>query len=259
MFYNNINPVLLELGPFEIRYYGLVYVLGFILAFFVLDHYRKKKELKLEGDDIYDLMIYIVLGVIIGSRVFHILFWDLGHYLSNPVRMLMFWEGGMAFHGGLVGVLLATWLYCRKKKLNVWRVADILAIPALIMLAIGRLANYTNHELYGPVTDASWCVVFDGAEGCRHPYQFYSFFKRMAVVAWLWYLMAHRTAKKFKDGFVFWNLFTWVNLGRFAIDFWREDSRLLGLAAGQYLALVLFVIGVVVLLKYYKKDLKKIF
>lgn len=259
MFYNNIDPVLLSLGPLEIRYYGLVYVLGFLMALFALHYYRKRGELEMSDNDVYDLLLYVILGVVIGSRVVHILFWNPAHYLSNPLDVFALWKGGMAFHGGLIGVVAAVWLYARKRKVNLWKIADLLSMPALIALAIGRLANFTNHELYGPVTDVSWCVVFNTAEGCRHPYQIYSFLKRMFVVGGLWFLLSKRKAKKFKDGFIFWNLVTWVNLGRFAIDFYRVDSRWFGLAAGQYIALLLFVVGISVLIKYHKKDMKKVF
>jgi len=258
MFYNNIDPVLLSLGPLEIRYYGLVYVLGFLLVFFVLQYYRKHGELDMSDNDIYDLLLYVILGIVIGSRVVHILFWNPTHYLSYPLDVFALWKGGMAFHGGLIGVVAGVWLYCRKRSVNLWKIADILSIPALIALAVGRLANFTNHELYGPVTDASWCVVFNTAEGCRHPYQIYSFLKRMIVACGLWFLLSKRKTKKFKDGFIFWNLVVWVNLGRFAIDLYRVDERWLGLTAGQYISAVLFVVGIVVLLKYHWKDIKNV-
>lgn len=256
MFYNNIDPVLLSLGPLEIRYYGLVYVIGFLLGYFVLEHYRKKKDLRLSKDDIYDLMIYIIIGVVVGSRMVHVLFWNPMYYLSKPWEVLFLWQGGMAFHGGLIGIIFAGWLFAKRKKVSVWKIADILSVPALFALALGRLANFTNHELYGPVTSQSWCVVFQGTEGCRHPYQIYSFLKRTVVVGWLAWLMS---MKKFKDGFVFWNFVLWVNVGRFVIDFWREDVRWLGLAAGQYFAFILSVVGIVVLVKYYRKDVKRLF
>ncbi|MBU0461781.1 MAG: prolipoprotein diacylglyceryl transferase [Nanoarchaeota archaeon] len=259
MFYNNIDPVLFHLGPFEVRYYGIVYVLGFILAFLVLDYYRKRGDLKLSRDDLYDLLIYLILGVLIGSRLVHIIFWEPAYYLAHPLDILKFWNGGMAFHGGLLGIIVGAWLFCRQKKVSMWKIADILAAPATLMLAFGRLANFTNSELYGTPTNVGWCVMFQNVEGCRHPYQIYSFLKRMAVFGWLMFLAVNKSAKRFKEGFIFWNMVVWMDLGRFILDFWRVDARYFGLTMGQYLGLLLFVVGAVVLLKYYRNDLKKLF
>ncbi|MFQ5474471.1 MAG: prolipoprotein diacylglyceryl transferase [Candidatus Nanoarchaeia archaeon] len=254
MFYNTIDPVLLDLGPVQIRYYGLVYVFGFLLALYFLNRY--KDRLKLTEDDIYDLLMYLILGVLIGARLAHVLFWEPSFYLANPLEIFMLWKGGMAFHGGLIGIMVAAWLYSKKKKINWLVLGDVLAAPAVFALAIGRLANFANQELYGPVTDKAWCVVFESAEGCRHPYQIYSFLKRMLVFSWLVFLMMK---KKFKDGFIFWNMFFLINLGRFFIDFWRVDARLLLLTAGQYLAVVLFLIASFILWKDYRQEFKKIF
>ncbi|MBD3259330.1 prolipoprotein diacylglyceryl transferase [Candidatus Woesearchaeota archaeon] len=254
MYTHNINPTLLSLGPIEIRYYGLVYVLGFIVAFFVLDYYRKKGEIKITKDEMYNLIIYIILGVVIGARLFEVFVWNPGYYFQYPAKIIAFWEGGMSFHGGLVGVLVVGWLFCRAKKIKLAVLADLLTIPAVLILALGRIANFINGELWGTLTNVPWCVKFQSAEGCRHPVQLYGAAKRFAIFFFL--IFANR--KKHKDGFVFWMFIFLFGIGRFLLDFYRENQRLFGLSMGQYLSLAMAVIGIVVLVRYYWNDLKTI-
>src|SRR3989344_5785490 len=179
MFINNINPTLLHIGFLEIRYYGLVYLLGFILLYLFLN--KNKDKISMTKDDIYNLIFYIFLGILIGSRALHIL-WELPYYISNPIKIFYFWEGGMAFHGDLIGTAIASYYFCRKKKISIAKLADIIVIPAVIVLALGRIANFINGELYGTITNAPWCVKFSDAEGCRHPAQLYSALKRFIVL-----------------------------------------------------------------------------
>ncbi|MBW2964285.1 prolipoprotein diacylglyceryl transferase, partial [Candidatus Woesearchaeota archaeon] len=182
-FVHNINPVLLDLGPVEIRYYGLVYVLGFLLVYLYFDWLIKRKRIRMDKDGLYDLIFYNMLGVLIGSRLVHCIFWEPSYYLLRPWEIFYVWQGGMAFHGGLAGVALATWLWWKKtgKKIPYAKLADHLAIPAVFILALGRIANFVNGELPGKVTDVWWCWYFPGVEGCRHPQVLYSAAKRLLV------------------------------------------------------------------------------
>lgn len=255
MWIHNLNPTLLHLGPLEIRWYGLVYVLGFFLAVFWLFYLKKKGKIELEKDDIWDLCFYLMLGVLIGSRVFEI-FWEPHYYLTNPINLLKFWEGGMSFHGGLVGIVLACWLYCRKKKLNFWKMADYLSLPAIFALALGRLANFVNGELVGTIWNGKWCVVFPEYDNlCRHPNMIYSFFERMLVFGGLLMLTLR---KEFKPGFIFWNFVFWEGLGRIVVDFFREDILYFGFSLGQWFSLVMIIIALWAFIKYYKDDWEKI-
>ena len=264
MWVHNINPTLFNIGPFEIRYYGLVYVLGFVLALFALEYYRRKKELKLTKDEIYDLLFYQMLGVLIGSRLFEVFFWHPQNYIGNPLKIFYVWEGGMAFHGGLIGIAIATYLFFRKgdvlKRASFGQIADILSIPALIALALGRFANFANAELVGTITNVKWCVVFPNYDSnCRHPSQLYGALKRFIVLGVLLFLNSFRAKKKFKAGFIFWNMVWMLGIGRFIINFFRQDSRLFGLSEGQFLGIIMFLFSIIVLWKYYKKDVKKVF
>tara|TARA_Y100000310_G_scaffold255151_1_gene262418 strand:- start:2345 stop:3130 length:786 start_codon:yes stop_codon:yes gene_type:complete len=249
MWVHNINPTLLKLGPFEVRFYGIVFALGFLVTYLILNHYRKKQEIKISKDDLDNYIIYIILGVVIGSRIFH-LFWDIPYYFTNPLKIFAIWEGGLAFHGGLVGILFVTYYFCKKKNLSFWKFADIIAIPAALFLAFGRIANFINGELPGTLSNLPWCVQFPSAEGCRHPSQIYGAIKRFIIFFIL--IALYKKKEKFKDGFVFWMFIALMGLGRLLLDFFRDDPRFLSLSFGQYQSLIMFIIAVFVLLKYYK-------
>jgi phosphatidylglycerol:prolipoprotein diacylglycerol transferase len=250
-FVHNINPVLLELGPLEIRYYGLVYLLGFLVGYLLLDHYRKKGKLRLSKEDLESYIIYLIVGSIVGARLFHIIFWDISHFLSNPLEIFMLWKGGMSFHGGIFGAVLVSYYFCKKKNISLAKLADLLAVYTAFIFAVGRIANFINGELWGTVTNVSWCVKFQGADGCRHPYQLYSALKRFAVMGVIFIL----SKRKHKSGFLFWSFIGLVGLGRFFLDFLRADPKFLGLVAGQWLSLVMVMLAGYALLMHYRKDL----
>ncbi|MBS3118954.1 prolipoprotein diacylglyceryl transferase [Candidatus Woesearchaeota archaeon] len=257
-FTNFINPVLLSLGPVEIRYYGLVYVLGALLTLWYLEHHRKKGSFPLTKEENYDFVFYLLLGLLIGSRLFEV-FWDPRYYLSNPLHFFEFWIGGMSFHGGLVGTALAGYLFCCKKKISIWQMADIVVIPVVFTLALGRLANFTNSELWGTVTNVSWCVYFPLAgekiaAACRHPYVLYEALKRFAILGVLLFLSKEKFKEKLKPGTVFLSFVILENLGRFFLDFLKEDSHYLGFTPGQYLAAILFFLGLYFMFKFWKKE-----
>ena len=255
MFIHNINPTLLKLGPLEIRFYGLVFAIGFLAAYWVLNNYRKKGDLNISKDDLDNYIIYLILGVVLGARLFH-LAWDINYYIANPLQIFAIWQGGLAFHGGLVGILIVTYYFCKKKNLSFWKVADILVLPATLFLAFGRIANFINGELWGTITNVPWCFQFKGAEGCRHPSQIYGALKRFIIFT---ILIVLKKKDKYKDGFIFWMFILLMGLGRTILDYFREDTRLLTLSFGQYQSLAMFIVAAFVLIKYYnlfKKDVQ---
>ncbi|MSR86388.1 prolipoprotein diacylglyceryl transferase [Candidatus Woesearchaeota archaeon] len=249
----SLDPVLVSFWGLDIRWYGIIYAFGFLLAlWFIL---RSREELKLSKDQSYDLLFYIMIGDIIGARLFYVIFWQPAYYFANPLEILFLWHGGLAFHGGLVGVVLAAWLYCRKNKIAFLKVADVLSIPALIGLGLGRIANFINGELVGRVTNVSWCVNFgDGL--CRHPYVLYSAVKRFALAGVLYWM---KKSFVLADGFLFWTMLFLLGVGRFFLDFVREDILYYGLSVGQWMSLTMVLLALVILLKNYKEDLRKVF
>ena len=171
VFIHNLDPVLFSLGHFQIRYYGLVWVLGFFLVNNFLNRAIKEGKIEFPKKEFENYMIYLILSVVIGSRLFHVLFVDFNYYLSNPSRIFALWEGGVAFFGGLLGAVLISYWYFKKHKIDFYKVADVIVLPLAFVLALGRIANFINGELWGIVTSVDWCVVYNGV--CRHPYQLY--------------------------------------------------------------------------------------
>lgn len=270
MWVNNFNPIIvgktglipLDITPLEIRWYGVVYVLGFFLSIWWLNYLHQQGKLKLNRTEIWDLGFYALLGILIGSRLFEV-FWEPAYYLSNPLNFLKFWQGGMSFHGGFVGIITACWLYCRKKKINFWEIADAFSVPTIFALALGRIANFINGELVGKVWESarenSWCVIFPNYdELCRHPQVLYSAGERFLVFFWLFWL-SFRKKYNFKPGFIFWNFVLWEGLGRFLIDFYREDILYFSLTVGQWFSAVMVVVAGFLLWKKYQEDIVKIF
>ena len=242
MFYQELNPVAFSLFGFSVHYYSLAYVFGFLAALFLL--LRKKEGLGLKKDEVYDLVVWLIIGVIVGARAFEILVWNPGYYFANPLEVISFWKGiaGMSYHGGLLGGVIAAYVFCRKKKLDFLRLADVIIIPAALFLAIGRLGNFINNELVGRVTDAGWCFVFPGYEGCRHPQQLYAAGYRFLIFFGL--LLIGR--KERKPGMMFFSYLLMEGAGRFVVDFFREDVLYLGLSLGQWLS-----VGVIITAGYF--------
>jgi phosphatidylglycerol:prolipoprotein diacylglycerol transferase len=266
MFTHNLDPVLIALGPVEIRYYGIVYALGFFLSYIILRHFSKKGKLNLSYDDIDLLLIYLIIGLLVGARLFEAIFWEPAYYFANPIRILEIWKGGMAFHGGFVGLLVAGWIFVSKhnkknpkRKVKLMELADIICIPGMLMLAIGRIANFINAELPGKIVDpekVSWCVKFPRFDGCRHPSQIYESITHFIAFGIL--LTLNRW--KWKAGFIFWNFVFFYGIGRVISDIWRDDPIImLGLNMGQLQSLIMVIVAIIFMGIYHKDDVKKIF
>src|SRR3989344_3027937 len=257
MFYHNISPVLLEIGPLQIRYYGLFYALGFMIAYFMIAYLAKRKELPLTKDDVADFIIYQVMGIIFGARIVYILFYNLIFYIRNPIEIIALWHGGLSFHGGLLGAVLATYLFCKKKKIHFYDIADIAVIPVALALALGRIGNFINAELYGRITDVSWCLDYsksqyaaDAPNGCRHPSQIYDSLKNFFIFAVLWVIRD----KKLPKGFMFWSFVALYGLLRTIMEFFRQPDEQIGLifnyfTMGQLLSIPLFLLGAYMLFR----------
>ena len=241
----NINPELFSIGSLGIRYYGLIYVLGFIIAFFYLNYQRKKQKLELSKDQIYDLMLYLVIGVVLGARIFEVLFWQPSYYFNNLSQIIAIWNGGMSFHGGLVGAILSVYLFSKKNKISLKKLSDLLIIPATLALALGRIGNLLNSEIYGTVTNVSWCFNFQDAIGCRHPYQIYASLAHFLSL----FILLKMNKKENKEGYLFFLGLFLFGITRFILDFWREDLLYYGLNLGQFFSIPLILISLYYLRK----------
>lgn len=247
MLYNNLNPVITTLGPFEIRWYGLLFALGVIIVYFLLRRLVKKKGINLNENEILDFVIHCLIGVVVGARIFSIIS-DLSYYLQNPLDAFATWHGGLAFHGGLIGAVIAGYVFCRKKRIDFWEMADFAVIPVALALAIGRIGNFINGEFYGIKTGLPWGVYFKGVEGARHPVQIYEVFKNMLIFGILWKLKN----KKLPKGTLFWTFILSYGILRFAVENLKDLPRYAGLTWGQWWSLPMILTGAVMIAVKYK-------
>ncbi len=249
VYVHNINPVLLKLGFFELRYYSLAYMLGAVIVYLLIKKIVKDKNLKIDNSILSSLFLTILAGILIGARIGYVLFYNLTFYLKNPLEVLALWHGGMSFHGGLIGSFIAAYLFCKKHRLNFWQIADISVIPVGIALFFGRLANFINAELYGRITTIPWAVKFPNVEGYRHPSQLYEALKNLVIFVVLWSMKD----KKFKHGFLFWLFVLMYGLLRFTIEFFRapdfQIGLILNLTLGQWFCLVMVLLSSFMLIR----------
>ena len=254
MFIHNIDPVLLTLGPFEIRYYGLFYVLGLVISYFLFSYLAKNRKIKLNKNDITDLFLYIIVGIVLGARIFYVFVYNFNYYLANPFEIIALWHGGLSFHGGLIGAVIAVFYFCKKKKFDFYEIADIAIIPVALGLALGRIGNFINSELYGRVSEVPWAVKFPNAEGFRHPSQLYESFKNLLIFFTLWAIKD----KKLPKGFLFWLFVVMYSTLRFLVEFFRAPDEQIGfiigfLTMGQILCIIMFLVGLGFMYKKYKE------
>lgn len=229
----NIDPILLELGPIRVGWYGLMYVFGFIGSYLLVRYQLKKKDFGITRVEIENLYFYLVLGLMIGARLGYILFYDLRTYLQDPLEMIAIWHGGMSFHGGLIGVLLVGILFSYKNKKSFWRLSDLLIVTAPIGLGLGRIGNFINGELYGRVTTLPWGMIFPkGGPLPRHPSQLYeSALEGGVLFVILWFL---KDNKRIPTGGLLALFLFLYGVFRFFVEFFREPDAHLGFILGPF-------------------------
>lgn len=230
--YPPISPEIVRIGPLAIRWYGVMYLLGFVASYVLVMHQIKKKGLDLSGEFLDSLYTFIVLGLILGARLGYVLFYNLSFYASNPLDIFALGKGGMSFHGGLIGSVLAGIWCCKRSAKDPWQVADLVMATAPIGLGLGRLGNFINGELYGRVTEVPWAMVFPaGGPSPRHPSELYEFFfEGVALFTILWMAKGRiRTSGVLTSLFV-----TLYGVFRFILEFFREPDPQLGFILGPF-------------------------
>ncbi|MGH7254288.1 MAG: prolipoprotein diacylglyceryl transferase [Nitrospirales bacterium] len=230
--YPEIDPVFFSLGPLQFRWYGLMYLLGLAAAYFVIRRQAESRHVPLGGDQLYDLIIYAAVGVFLGGRLGYVLFYNLPYYLEHPSKIIAVWEGGMSFHGGLLGTILAIWVFCRRKGLPAYTIADLTAVSVPIGLGLGRIGNFINGELFGRATTVPWCMEFpNGGPTCRHPSQLYeAALEGLALFGLVWWVSRRETP----PGTVFWTFITGYGLSRLIVEFFRTPDLHLGYILGPF-------------------------
>ena len=254
MFINNFDPVAFQIFSFEIRWYSLAYIIGITLGWL----YCKKRLIKdsyiLEIFD--DFISYLIIGVILGGRIGYVLFYNIKYYLENPIEILMIWNGGMSFHGGLIGVLIASKLFSNKHKVNQFIFLDLVSLSAPIGIFFGRIANFINSELYGRASELPWSVKFILIDNIkRHPSQLYeAFFEGIILFLILQYFFKKNYLEK--PGLISGLFLIFYSLFRFFTEFFRSPDPQIGylilhLTQGQLISILFLIAGII--LFYFKK------
>jgi len=241
---NNFDPILIELGPIRLSWYGLMYVFGFVISYWLVRYQMKKKDFGISIQEVDSLFFYLVIGLVVGGRLGYVLFYNLRLYLSDPLEIIAIWHGGMSFHGGLIGLVIVGILFSWKNNKSFWKIADLLIVTVPIGLGLGRIGNFINGELYGRVTQVPWGMIFPkGGPLPRHPSQLYeSVLEGGILFLILWFLKD----KKMPSGGLLALFLSTYGVFRFGVEYVREPDVQLGfvwgpLTMGQILSL--FMIG----------------
>ncbi|MCK5403931.1 MAG: prolipoprotein diacylglyceryl transferase [Desulfobulbaceae bacterium] len=245
-----IDPVIFQVGPLQVRWYGLMYVLGFTASYWLVRHQIRKFELTEIEAQFENLNFVLIISLILGSRFGYVLFYNLGYYLEHPSEILATWQGGMSFHGGMLGLILGGFLFCRRKGIGFLQTADLYIVTIPIGLGLGRIGNFINSELYGRVSSVPWAMVFPtGGPLPRHPSQLYeSFLEGLLLFIILWKLKD----KKRPPGSMLASFLILYGLFRCVIEIFREPDPQLGLlflslTMGQILSGLMIMAGMVML------------
>ena len=253
--YQGLDPIAFSLGPLVVRWYGLAYVLGFVCAAAIIYFVAKRWKLGMSEDNLLTLMVCAIVGVVLGARIGYVLFYGDGYYLSHPLEILAFNQGGMSFHGGLVGLLIGGAVAARITRIPFLALADLGSIAAPVGLFFGRCANFVNGELWGAPTDGPLGVVFGGAAGMmpRHPSQLYEAVLEGIVIFCVLFALSRKRPPR-PQGTFLGAFLVLYGIFRFLIEFVREPDVQLGylwggwLTMGQVLSAPLIVAGIALLI-----------
>ncbi len=257
MFTNNFDPVAFQIFTLEIRWYSLAYIAGILIGWFLSKKIFISTEKIKENFD--DYLTYLILGIIIGGRLGYVFFYNFGYYSQNLNEIIMIWQGGMSFHGGLLGVILATFLFAKKNNHNPFEYLDIVALVSPIGIFFGRIANYINSELYGIETKIPWAVKFTKVDDLfRHPSQLYEAALEGLI---LFIILLYFRYKGFLKipGTISGIFLTFYSFFRFIVEFFRVPDEQLGylffnLTMGQIISLIFFIVGIYLIFK--KNEIK---
>ncbi|BDW90275.1 prolipoprotein diacylglyceryl transferase [Thalassospira tepidiphila] len=228
-----IDPIAISIGPIAIRWYALAYIAGLLLGWKYVVYYCTKTPKIMSKRDVDDLLFWATLGVILGGRLGYILFYNLDYYLDNPANILKVWQGGMAFHGGFMGVIVAIILFARKRNTSILAVLDAAAVATPIGLFFGRIANFINGELYGRTTDVAWGFVFpNGGPEPRHPSQLYEAALEGLILFVVLFILSRKAFVRHRPGILGGTFVAGYGISRIIVEFFRQPDAQLGYLAG---------------------------
>ena len=259
--YPEIDPVLLQLGPFAIRWYALAYIAGLIIGWRVMRRVCQQPPAILSPEKIDDFLLWAALGVILGGRLGYVLFYKPSFYFENPLSILTVWEGGMSFHGGLLGVITAIIAYALRNRISPFMLSDLVAIVAPIGLFFGRLANFINGELWGRPADVPWAMIFPrGGPVPRHPSQLYQAFFEGVVLLAIVNLVWRLTDGRRRPGLLTGTFCAGYGAARIVGEIFREPDSFLGfllgtswLSMGMVLSLPMVLFGAALIVRAYRQ------
>jgi phosphatidylglycerol:prolipoprotein diacylglycerol transferase len=251
----NIDPILVDLGPIRLSWYGLMYVFGFFISYLLVRYQMRRKEFGVSKQEVENLYFYLILGLMVGARLGYVLFYDLKMYLADPLEIFAIWHGGMSFHGGLIGVLLVGILFSWKNKKSFWRMADLIIVTVPIGLGLGRIGNFINGELYGRVAQIPWGMIFPkGGPLPRHPSQLYESALEGGVLFLILWLIKD---KKIPSGGLLALFLSLYGTFRFFIEFFREPDVQVGFVFGPFtmgqILCAFMIVGGIILFLYLKR------
>ena len=259
MFINNFDPVAFQIMSFEIRWYSLAYIVGIVIGWLLCKKiFIQKSNINEKFDD---YITYLIIGIIIGGRLGYIIFYNFDYYINNILDIFKIWEGGMSFHGGLIGVIVTSIIFAKKNHQESFLYMDLVSLVAPIGIFFGRLANFINSELYGNTTEVPWAVTFIQVDNLsRHPSQLYEAILEGII---LFLILLHFRKKKFleKPGLISGLFLIFYSVFRFFVEFFRVPDEQLGylifnLSMGQIISLIFILFGII--LFYFKNENKQI-
>jgi len=266
MIVHNLDPVLIDFGLFELRWYSLAYILGIILGWvYAIKIVKISKENRynfkqINKEQLDDLIIYLVIGIIIGGRLGYVVFYNLEYYTQNFIEIFKLWQGGMSFHGGLIGVVISTFIFSIKIKTNFFKFTDIIACAAPIGIFFGRIANFINGELYGKISDVPWAIIFqDGGNIGRHPSQIYEAILEGLILLFLINYLALKKELIFKTGYISGLFLFYYSIFRIIGESFREPDVHIGyflnyFSLGTILSFVTIIFSLFIILSVKKNE-----
>jgi len=262
---HNFDPVFIDLGIFQIRWYSLAYIagiaLGWLYAIKIIEKLSLKKNYFLVRREEFDeLITYLVIGIILGGRLGYVIFYNFRYYSENIIEVFKLWQGGMSFHGGLIGLIIAVYIYSKKSKTSFFKFADIISCVAPIGIFLGRIANFINGELYGKVSTLPWAIIFPYAGNvARHPSQIYEAILEGFILFILLNYLAFKKNLIIKSGYISGLFLIFYSILRIIAENFREPDVHIGylfnyISMGTLLSLIIFFVGFVIILLIKKNE-----
>jgi phosphatidylglycerol:prolipoprotein diacylglycerol transferase len=254
-----IDPVAVQLGPLAIRWYALAYLAGLVGGWQYIAFLAKSFPGQISKQDVDDFLFWATIGVVLGGRLGYVLFYNFDYYSSNPLDIFKVWQGGMAFHGGFMGVVVATFLFCKKRNIPVLHFGDLIACGAPIGLFFGRLANFANSELYGRETDVAWGVIFpNGGPNPRHPSQLYEALMEGLILFIVLFILSRSEKMRRKAGLFIGVFIIGYGVARSIVELVRQPDAHIGflsggLTMGQMLSFPMIAVGLGIVIFSFKK------